>query len=239
MSDSPAAVAPLPAPPAPATLVTLREALVVFGATVGVSLLATVLGDADRAATLAFTNQHLLGVLAHELLAILLLVPWLRARGWTPWQAVDAPAPRDLISGVGVWLLGIACYWTSWIVFALAQPALAAGLRVDAPFTGAPAAALLVAVASVVNPVFEEFLWLAYGVGRLAPRIGVRTAAVLSVALRVSVHAYQGPWAILAILPLGVAFTWYFVRSGRLWPVIVAHALFDALGLAQRLAAGS
>lgn len=97
---------------------------------------------------------------------------------------------------------------------------------------------LAIVVTSVVNPVFEEFLWLGYGVARLADRIGLRAAAVLSILLRLGVHTYQGPWAVLGVLPLALAFTWYYGRIRRLWPVNVAHVLLDALGLARRLAAG-
>jgi membrane protease YdiL (CAAX protease family) len=32
-------------------------------------------------------------------------------------------------------------------------------------------------------------------------------------------------------LPVAVVLTFYFVRTGRLWPVIVAHIVQDALAL--------
>ena len=51
-------------------------------------------------------------------------------------------------------------------------------------------------------------------------------------ALRVSVHLYQGPLlAFVAILPLAIVMTWYYARTGRIWPVIVAHVITDAIGL--------
>ena len=125
-----------------------------------------------------------------------------------------------------------------WVLFATLSPEVASALAAERRFTGVPAGALAIVLVSVVNPVFEEFLWLGYGVARLADRIGLRTAALLSLGLRLAVHVYQGPWAVLGVLPLGLAFTWYYGRTRRLWPVVVAHVLFDALGLAQRLAAG-
>ena len=124
------------------------------------------------------------------------------------------------------------------MLFATLSPEVASALAAERRFTGVPAGALAIVLVSVVNPVFEEFLWLGYGVARLADRIGLRTAALLSLGLRLAVHVYQGPWAVLGVLPLGLAFTWYYGRTRRLWPVVVAHVLFDALGLAQRLAAG-
>jgi membrane protease YdiL (CAAX protease family) len=44
-------------------------------------------------------------------------------------------------------------------------------------------------VASILNPIFEEFLWLGYLVHRLTPRLGVNAACAVSMALRVSLHA--------------------------------------------------
>jgi hypothetical protein len=36
--------------------------------------------------------------------------------------------------------------------------------------------------------------------------------------------------AILASV-LALLLTWYFVKTGRLWPVIAAHVIVDAIGL--------
>jgi membrane protease YdiL (CAAX protease family) len=54
---------------------------------------------------------------------------------------------------------------------------------------------------------------------------------VVSVALRVAIHSYQGPIALIGILPMTIVFTWYYARSGRLSPVVVAHVITDAAGL--------
>jgi len=66
-------------------------------------------------------------------------------------------------------------------------------------------------------------------------RFGPSVALWASVMLRVLVHAYQGPLAVVGILPLGLVFTCYFARSKRLWPVIVAHIIQDTIGLMQVL----
>jgi len=41
--------------------------------------------------------------------------------------------------------------------------------------------------------------------------------------------------AVIGILPLGLVFTYYFARSRRLWPAVVAHMIFDTIGLLQVL----
>ncbi len=65
----------------------------------------------------------------------------------------------------------------------------------------------------------------------LANLFGIRAAFVGSVLLRVAAHAYQGALGLIAILPVAVVLTLYFVRTGRLWPVIVAHVIQDAIAL--------
>jgi membrane protease YdiL (CAAX protease family) len=214
------------------------EAVAVFGVTVGVSLAGTVFDRGQSRARIAFTDRHLWSVVVYELMLVALFVPWLRRRGWNPAAIAGRLRLKDIARGVGVSLIALACCWAVWIVFALSNRAAAAALAGEQRFNGVPAGPLAIVVLCVVNPIFEEFLWLGYGVARLADRLGWRAAAALSLGLRVAVHLYQGPWAILAVLPLGLAFTWYYSRTRRLWPVVVAHMLFDALGLVQRLAAG-
>jgi uncharacterized protein len=234
MTEPPAA----PSSASASARATGAEASVVYGATAGVWLARSLLeGSAARAAS-AFTDGHLFGVVAFEVVVAALLVPWLRRRGWSPRDVAGTPAPADLARGVGVWALALACYAVTWVLFAVLQREAAEALALERRFTGAPASATAVILASIVNPIFEEFLWLGYGVTRLAPRLGLRAAAVLSVGLRAIIHLYQGPWAVLGVLPVGVAFTWYFGRTRRLWPVIVAHALFDGVGLALRMSGG-
>ena len=215
---------------------TLAEAAIVYGATVGPSVVAAMVWGIESRDAVAFTNEHLYGIVLWEIVLAGLLVPWLWTRGWKPWVAAGSPEPVDVLRGGGVWLLATGCVWTAWATFALLQPTLAAALAAEQRYTGIPAAAPAIVLVSVLNPVFEEFLWLGYGVQRLGERFGLRAAMATSIVLRTAVHAYQGPWAVLGILPLAVALTWYYGRTRRLWPVVVAHVLFDAIGLAARIA---
>jgi hypothetical protein len=52
-----------------------------------------------------------------------------------------------------------------------------------------------------------------------------------SIALRMSFHLYQGPGRIPRFAILGLVFTFFYIRTGRLWPLIVAHALLEAVAL--------
>jgi len=59
-------------------------------------------------------------------------------------------------------------------------------------------------------------------------------AVAISVAIRVSYHLYQGIPGLIAIVPMGLLFGIWFARTRQLWPLIVAHAIFDFVGLAAR-----
>jgi membrane protease YdiL (CAAX protease family) len=54
----------------------------------------------------------------------------------------------------------------------------------------------------------------------------------VSVALRLVCHLYQGTLGVLSVIPVGLIFAYWYVRTGRLWPLIVAHALLDFISLA-------
>lgn len=57
-------------------------------------------------------------------------------------------------------------------------------------------------------------------------------AANVSAGGRLLYHLYQGPLAVVGILPSALLFGYWFARAGRLWPLVVAHAILDALAVA-------
>ncbi len=47
------------------------------------------------------------------------------------------------------------------------------------------------------------------------------------------VHIYQGPVSVVAIALQGFAYGWYYMRFGRVWPMIIGHALYDSFQVIQ------
>lgn len=84
---------------------------------------------------------------------------------------------------------------------------------------------------AIVNPLFEELFVCGYVItvaresGQLA--LGVNA----SIAIRLAYHLYQGGIGVIGIIPLGLIFGLWFARTGRLWPVVVAHGIADFAGL--------
>lgn len=76
----------------------------------------------------------------------------------------------------------------------------------------------------------EEIVVVGFLVTRLRQLRVTPVAAVLaSSLLRGAYHLYQGFSAGLGNLVMGLIFGWLYLRTGRLWPLIVAHAVIDAV----------
>ena len=177
-----------------------------------------------------FDNLAAGTTLAIEGVFALVLGFWLWRRGWRS-DALSTPSePLDVARGVLLWLGALLVAELCFQTVALANHGLAKSLEADV--LTIVARRPLLAVFAIGNAVFEEFLWLAYGVTALSRRMGLARACAVSIALRTAIHAYQGALAIVGILPVGLVFTAYYARTRRVWPVIVAHALQDALAFA-------
>jgi membrane protease YdiL (CAAX protease family) len=96
---------------------------------------------------------------------------------------------------------------------------------------------LLVAFA---NGWAEEVIVVGFLFTRLRQlRMSVAAAVILTSLLRGLYHLYQGFGAGLGNVAMGLVFGYVYVRTGRLWPLIVAHALIDAVAfVGYALAAG-
>jgi membrane protease YdiL (CAAX protease family) len=72
----------------------------------------------------------------------------------------------------------------------------------------------------------------------LKQRKGFWTAVNVSLAVRLTYHLYQRAVGVVDIAPIGLIFRICYARSGRLWPLIVAHALIDILSLLRYVSPG-
>jgi membrane protease YdiL (CAAX protease family) len=86
----------------------------------------------------------------------------------------------------------------------------------------------------------EEVVVRGYAQTRLE-QLKAPTAVILLLptALWGVLHLYQGASAALTIFCLGMMYAWYFYKTRRLWPLIIAHGLFDLTQLVLLLAGTS
>jgi uncharacterized protein len=180
-------------------------------------------------APIELTDGALAAALVLEVILTAFLGRWLWRKGWRPHRSATLPfGPWDLVRGLALWvtaILSVAVWAAIWR--ALLPDLITIAKQTE--FTGAPGPWISVPY-SVFNAVFEELLWLAIGMAALR-RLGLAAAGTISVALRVLAHAYQGPLAVVTVVPIGILFTAYYIRTRRLWPVVVAHAFQDILAL--------
>ena len=176
----------------------------------------------------SFSEAGLWGTVFYELLVLALLVPVLWFRGWTPhalglqWQGHDIrPAIVLLVACI------VACYPLEWLGTDVDE---AVNPSMDAMVAGKLSLAAVVAV-SLINPIFEEVFVCAYVIRALQRNHSPAFAVNVSVAIRASYHLYQGPIGAISLVIVGLIFGWWFARTGRLWPAIIAHGLMDLLAL--------
>jgi len=83
-------------------------------------------------------------------------------------------------------------------------------------------------LAAVENAVLEEVVVVGYLMTRLRELGWSTTAAIATSALvRGGYHLYQGIGPGIANAVMGAVFGWWFHRTGRVMPLVLAHALID------------
>jgi membrane protease YdiL (CAAX protease family) len=178
---------------------------------------------------IALSDTVLAQGIAVELVLALTMGYWLWRRGWRPLRTATYPfQPLDLARGMILWAGAIVAV-AAWVLVCRAVFPHLFAVAKGTEIVGAPRLSLSLAY-SVFNAVFEELLWLGLGFAAFR-RFGMGVAGVISVALRLLAHGYQGPLAQVTVLPVGIVFTLYYVRTSRLWPIVVAHAFQDTLAL--------
>ena len=137
--------------------------------------------------------------------------------GRSPWRDFGAGAALAALiglPGIGLYLLGRALGVTVNVV--------ASGL--DAYWWTIP----VLILAAVQNALLEEVVMVGYLMTRLRD-LGWQTPVIIlsSAALRGSYHLYQGIGPGLGNFVMGLIFGYWFHRTGRVAPLIVAHTILD------------
>jgi uncharacterized protein len=179
------------------------------------------------------TPEDLKFLIFYELAGLVLLLPFLHIRGWTLERlGLGALGLRDGLVAIGLGMVAFTGYVAVFTAAAIAAPDMMTAV-VQAPAMWVGRVGLIdLALICLVNPFFEEVFVCGYLIAALDPRRTAWTGINVSVAIRLLYHLYQGPLGVLSIVPLGLVFAWWYARSIRLWPLVIAHALFDFSALA-------
>ena len=185
------------------------------------------------------TDRAFLRLIAMEGGLLALLLFYLRWRGWTPedfkirldWKGtLIAPL---LMIGAGLANVLTSVLLKLWVVWQAPHPhgifAAYVANSTHIARHNIEIGWLLIFLGSIVNAFLEEIVFMGYAFNQFAARQGPLFALLSMVLLRMLLHTYKGPLEMLGIgafsFVYGLAY-WYLVR---LWPLILAHALMDAL----------
>ncbi len=155
------------------------------------------------------------------------------ARGWNFTRLGLQSEWTDGLHGLGV---AAASYFVCYVAFA-ALAAFAPGLATSAAKLQVVPTGLspwLIAALVVVNSVYEEVFVAGYVITVLKEKTSESIAINVSVALRLLYHLYQGVLGVITIIPIGLIFGYWFAKTGKLWPLIVAHAAINLVSLLAR-----
>lgn len=169
---------------------------------------------------------------SHEAIALLLIGWFLRVRGWTLQHIGLIPGWRDTAIGICmaalVHIVTIAVYY---VYFVSTSPELREVLTIHwvyPVYTFSSAATL-----AVINAFYEEIFAAGYVITALKQRFHPAVAIGVSTALRILYHLYQGWGSVLHVVPLSLIFGYWYVRTNKLWPLVVAHFALDAYAVAH------
>jgi uncharacterized protein len=200
----------------------------------GLSIVASLRMLLHPGASPPFTERSLESLLVYETIMLALLGAFLWVRGWRFGRLGIRPTLADTLRGFGLAFATYAVYVATWYISSALglQPGYAGTYRELAVHDLTLHAVI---ASSVLNPFYEEVFLCGYLVS-VAKDAGRLSAGVNgSIAIRLLCHLYQGGVGVLTIIPVGLLFTWWYARTARLWPVLVAHAFIDLTSMLQFL----
>lgn len=138
---------------------------------------------------------------------------------------------RQPLRDIGQGVLLAACIGIPGILFYLATRAIGLTICVEASAQDITWwTVILLLLAALRAALLEEVIVVGYLVTRLR-ELGWSTwqIVVASSLLRGSYHLYQGPGMAIGNVAMGVLFSWWFLRKGRVGGLVVAHFILDAV----------
>lgn len=204
------------------------EFILVVGIAFGYFILSSLLVLVRPAGTAHMSQASFKGLIVHEILVFLLLWGFLHVRGWRLRELGLTPSWRDSLVGVGIAVLCYMVFFVAWLVFGHYLMGSYRHLtHLFKPDLSLP----VLAAASIVNPIFEEVFVCGYIITALKQTRSLTFAINVSIAVRLAYHSYQGAFSLVGVLPVGIIYAYWYARTGRLWPLVIAHGLFDFLSM--------
>lgn len=187
----------------------------------------------EPSAEVGLSDAGLQFLVMYEIGMLSVLAAFLMIRGWDRKQLGMTPARSDLWVALALGLVAYATFYLLWLTLGQSVPGAS---EIPEGTIKRDLRVVTVLMVSVVNGFFEEVFVCGYVISALKKTRSLAFAINVSVAIRLSYHLYQGPIGVISIIPIGLVFAHWFARTGRLWPIVIAHCLFDIFGLWPYLA---
>ncbi len=194
----------------------------------GIIVIQSIGSFAGLAQEARLTDFSIIGLLLYEIFVGGVLAWYLLGQGWTLKKIGLIPTLSSTAIGI-VLALTVYAIWIPITWFLEKIDTQLVHLMSTKTIVGKVYFANIVAI-SLLNPLFEESILSGYIITVLKNERNRSLAINVSVAIRLACHLYQGAMAI-SLIPLGLLFATYFARTGKLWPVIIAHAALDYFAL--------
>lgn len=176
--------------------------------------------------------------------AITLAMMWVSTRSRADFGLVRprwVDVPISIGANLGSWVLYYVFMYALWAaataVYFIGFPEIAVLFqqpesgRLTAP-VGVAGMVLLVLM-SACNGFAEEIVMRGFLIPQFRTLFGgnALAAVTLSAALFAAYHVYQGVYGLAGAFAGGMIFGLVFVKTRRLWPLVIAHATWDIVGI--------
>lgn len=181
------------------------------------------------------TDVSLFYSILEETLAILLLLYVLFNRNKTYKDLGIVIHWKDILLGVGVFISAMILYACVYYILILILPPEAeqniVAKNVD-DITQSFSLYLIIFV--IINPFFEELIVRGFTMVQLFSLTKNKAlTVVVSTIIQSSYHIYQGVLPMLSMSVIFLFFSIFYMRTGKLTPILVAHLIFDLLILTK------
>lgn len=178
--------------------------------------------------TYQITDQRLASLVFIELAAAAVAVSYLRIRHYDMRSLFPSPTLQGVLVGVGLYLLA----WGVGVPLeALLNQHMPTASGTSGTLHTAGVSTAMILLVSVVNGLYEEMFLLGFLQRALKATEG-HFAVGTVLLLRISYHLYQGADGVVFVTVFGIVAGYYYLKTGKLWPVVVAHVTADVVALA-------
>jgi membrane protease YdiL (CAAX protease family) len=204
------------------------DLIVVTAICFGVFILSSIDGVLRDFPPYRVTDHQLASLIFIELVMTMVAVSYLRLRRHDLRALFPVPTAKGILVGGGLYLLTLAVALPLESLLTQNMPTLRGA---HGTLQAAAVSTAMMVLVSLVNGLYEEIFLLGFLQRSLLPSEG-HFAVGTVLLVRLSYHLYQGPGGALFVTVFGAVVGYYYLKTGKLWPAVVAHMMGDVVGLA-------